>query len=85
MNNTTSIIVYRNPMEAAFWNSMNGDLPFIIMVSLVVGFVSALVASQIYRLVLKSLSKGRYYQDREGEVAVGAAIVAMAVVVINMI
>jgi uncharacterized integral membrane protein len=33
-----SIIVYRNPMEAAFWESMSGGAMFPIMVGIVVFF-----------------------------------------------
>lgn len=60
---TQSIIVYRNPAEAAFWES---GMAFPMMVGLGVGFV----AVKLYERVSP---RGR----RAGEVAVAAAVIGV--------
>lgn len=64
---TQSIIVYRNPAEAAFWE---GGMAFPMMVGLVVGFIAAIVAVKLYERVSP---RGR----RAGEVAVAAAVIGV--------
>lgn len=60
---TQSIIVYRNPAEAAFWES---GMAFPMMVGLGVGFVAA-------KLYERVSPRGR----RAGEVAVAAAVIGV--------
>lgn len=43
MSNTTSIIVYRNPMEQAFWES---GLVFPLMVTVAVTIIYAMIAGK---------------------------------------
>lgn len=45
MNNVQSIIVYRNPAEAMFWES---GMSFPLMVALFVGFVVAFATGHFY-------------------------------------
>lgn len=42
-----SIIVYRNPLEAAFWESMSGGQLFPIMVGIVAFFAVFLLAQKL--------------------------------------
>lgn len=52
MSTTQSIIVYRNPAEAQFWES---GMAFPLMVALFVGFVVALAAGHFYeKMVFRS-------------------------------
>ena len=67
MSTTHSIIVYRNPAEAHFWES---GMAFPLMVALFVGFVVALAAGHFYE---KMVFRSRKTPDNWGMFAVAAA------------
>ena len=50
MNQTQSIIVYRNPLEAAFWE---GGYAFPMMVFIVLMFVFALILLKLQEVVFR--------------------------------
>lgn len=53
------IIVYRNPLEAAFWNSVSGGQLFPILVGVVVFFAVFLTLNKLVEVVLHIPSWGR--------------------------
>ena len=64
---TQSIIVYRSPAEAAFWES---GMAFPLIVGMVVGVLLAVAAVKLYE---KVSPRGRH----TGEVAIAAAIIGV--------
>lgn len=70
---TQSIIVYRNPMEAMFWES---GMMFPIMVGVVIGLFSGMIADKLIRTVAPKL-----YRNHGGTaVFVVASVMTIAVI-----
>ena len=76
---TQSVIVYRNPIEAAFWES---GLLLPLMVGLVVGIAASYVCTEVWQRVWPN---GSRMQDFASHVALFSAIGGMIVTMIYMI
>lgn len=68
---TQSIIIYRNPAEAALWES---GLMWPLMVAMCVSLVLAVVASTVWGMVFK---RGSKLHDMQAGVCVAAALIGM--------
>lgn len=66
MNNTQSIIVYRNPAEAHFWES---GLAFPLMAAMIVAVGAAIITGKIV---------GNYHKYAGHAVAIAATVSAIA-------
>ena len=68
----TEIIVYRNPMEAAFWNMISGGEFFPIVVGAVVGVLAVVVVTKINDRVFGAFRQPKWASNLS--LAVGAAV-----------
>ena len=75
---TQSIIVYRNPAEAALWES---GLVFPIICGVVISVIVALLTDKLLKSVLSSRA---YRTEYPGYVIAGAAIASMIATVVLM-
>jgi len=67
---TQSIIVYRNPIEAAFWES---GLIFPLMVALFVGFITILATSKLVEMKYGNINSPKWAHWLSAAISVAAA------------
>jgi hypothetical protein len=77
---TQSIIVYRNPMEAAFWES---GLVFPVIVGMVTAVIVALIIAQILNVSTRMRRRG-FLWENQGNITVGSAILTMVATIYLM-
>ena len=58
MSQPHEVIMYRNPMEYAIWNSADGATLFPIMVSAAVAIVVVMLASKVHNYLSRFSNKG---------------------------
>lgn len=74
-----SVIIYRNPLEAAFWESMMNSEASIFFFVIGVGIFWSIVAVQSQNLLLKKSSFG-YKRAGKWSVWIASALTALMVI-----
>lgn len=77
-----SIIVYRNPLEKAMWESLSGDGGVVFVVFMVSFVVSITVLMALKNLYYKVNKKRQPFNSNINTVIIGASIVLAAIAVI---